>query len=208
VLSQERITITALHCLVGLLQLRQVEKEAKHDVKDRAGRRYHRLEQSVVWLLVVSCMLAALEVGKKAVSKQNAASSSSSSGLASSRGLLSSVAVQVDDGADSGSYELADSAGVQSDAADSAADDADAVAVLAVEGADAVVAVGSNKGWSAEQERTDAEQQQQDEAAAEDVESDADSIDTVEEGGFANASSSSSRPKRSWWRVWQRESGR
>jgi hypothetical protein len=35
------------------LQLRQVEKGAKHDVKDRAGRRYHRLEQSVVWLLVV-----------------------------------------------------------------------------------------------------------------------------------------------------------
>ncbi|WIA40071.1 hypothetical protein OEZ86_013487 [Tetradesmus obliquus] len=28
------------------VKLRQVEKEAKHDVKDRAGRRYYRLEQS------------------------------------------------------------------------------------------------------------------------------------------------------------------
>eukprot|EP00882_Tetradesmus_deserticola_P029604 GHRQ01033174.1.p2 GENE.GHRQ01033174.1~~GHRQ01033174.1.p2 ORF type:complete len:130 (+),score=70.44 GHRQ01033174.1:112-501(+) len=64
------------------VKLRQVEKEAKHDVKDRAGRRYHRLEQSVVWLLVVSCMLAALEVGKKAVRKRDAAPSSSSSSSA------------------------------------------------------------------------------------------------------------------------------
>eukprot|EP00879_Flechtneria_rotunda_P022455 GHRR01023706.1.p1 GENE.GHRR01023706.1~~GHRR01023706.1.p1 ORF type:complete len:308 (+),score=113.54 GHRR01023706.1:462-1385(+) len=49
------------------MKLRQVEKEAKYDVKDRAGRRYSKLEQSVVWLLVVSCALAALEVSKKAL---------------------------------------------------------------------------------------------------------------------------------------------
>jgi hypothetical protein len=44
-----------------------VEREAKHDVKNRAGRRYQKLEQSVVWLLVVSCLLAAFGVGKRAV---------------------------------------------------------------------------------------------------------------------------------------------
>jgi hypothetical protein len=92
--------------LLSCTQLRQVENEAKHDVKYRAGRRYHRLEQSVVWLLVVSCMLAALEVGKKAVQQQQQDAASSSS-----RGVASSVAVQVEDGVDGSSYELADGAG-------------------------------------------------------------------------------------------------
>lgn len=52
-------------------QLLQVEQEAKHDVKHGWGRRYHKLEQSVVLLLAVSCLLAVLEVSKKALSKSS-----------------------------------------------------------------------------------------------------------------------------------------
>lgn len=51
--------------LLCCLQLRQVETEAKHDVKARAGRRSRKLEQSLVWLLVVSCAVASVEVAKK-----------------------------------------------------------------------------------------------------------------------------------------------
>ncbi|KAF8062945.1 hypothetical protein HT031_003784 [Scenedesmus sp. PABB004] len=55
------------------IKLRQAEAEAKHDVKDRAGRSYARLEQCVVLLLLVSCALAALEVRKKKARKREAA---------------------------------------------------------------------------------------------------------------------------------------
>jgi hypothetical protein len=44
------------------VQLEQVEREAKFDVQARAGRRQGMLNQSIVWLLVVSCMLAVLNV--------------------------------------------------------------------------------------------------------------------------------------------------
>lgn len=47
---------------LACLQLEQVEREAKFDVQARAGRRQGMLNQSIVWLLVVSCMLAVLNV--------------------------------------------------------------------------------------------------------------------------------------------------
>jgi hypothetical protein len=61
-----------------LTQLNQVEKEAKHDVKDSVARRYHKLERSVVWLLVASCLLAAFDASKKVFLSKNSSSSSSS----------------------------------------------------------------------------------------------------------------------------------
>jgi hypothetical protein len=47
---------------IACLQLEQVEREAKFDVQARAGRRQGMLNQSIVWLLVVSCLVAAMEV--------------------------------------------------------------------------------------------------------------------------------------------------
>jgi hypothetical protein len=196
-----------------LLQLRQVEKEAKHDVKDRAGRRYHRLEQSVVWLLVVSCMLAALEVGKKAMSKQDAAAGASSS----SGRVLSSVAVQVDDGADSSSYQLvdiADAAGLQDDDAISDA----AVELVGLVG-DAAAADRVESDASAQQQQQQQQQQQDSLSPAEQQQEKVEGVEAADAGGgydddatgvdcdarsSSSSSSSSSRPNRSWWRVWKR----
>jgi hypothetical protein len=60
------------------VQLHQVEAEAKHDVKARAGRRSLLLEQGIILLLTISCMLVAMEVGLK-LSKLVAADSSDTS---------------------------------------------------------------------------------------------------------------------------------
>jgi hypothetical protein len=54
-----------------------VEAEAKHDVKARAGRRSLLLEQGIILLLTISCMLVAMEVGVK-LSKLVAADGSDS----------------------------------------------------------------------------------------------------------------------------------
>lgn len=79
-----------------MLQLHQVEQEAKHDVKDKEGRRYHRLEQSVVLLLVASCLLAALEVTKKALGRPTLHSrSTAKSHPSSSSSSIKGVAVDV-----------------------------------------------------------------------------------------------------------------
>lgn len=48
-----------------VLQLHQVEHEAKQDVKARAGRRSRKLDQGIILLLFVSCLLAAFEAGMK-----------------------------------------------------------------------------------------------------------------------------------------------
>lgn len=57
----------ALHSALPMscVQLHQVEAEAKHDVKARAGRRSLLLEQGIILLLTISCMLVAMEVGVK-----------------------------------------------------------------------------------------------------------------------------------------------
>lgn len=109
-----------------LLQLRQVEQQAKHDVKDRAGRSYRRLEQGVMWLLLASCLMAVLELSKKAVRaaageqhvrngrarddaiEQDCGSSSSSNEDIDDNGLLAAVQLldvssdSINDGADGG----------------------------------------------------------------------------------------------------------
>jgi hypothetical protein len=44
-----------------VLQLKSVEKEAKYDVKARASRRSWRQNQGIIFLLVVSCLVAFAE---------------------------------------------------------------------------------------------------------------------------------------------------
>lgn len=61
-----------LRCFCDL-QLQQVEKEAKHDVKQREGWKYQRLEQFVILLLVVSCMIAFLELSRELLSNSTSA---------------------------------------------------------------------------------------------------------------------------------------
>lgn len=62
----------------GCVQLHQVEAEAKHDVKARAGRRMLLLNQGIILLLAISCLLAALDNALK-ISGLSAAHSSGSS---------------------------------------------------------------------------------------------------------------------------------
>lgn len=72
-------------------QLHQIEAEAKFDVKARAGRRSRKLEQSIVWLLVASCMLAGIETLKKGsmfLSKYSASEEYSSSSTADGSGQV------------------------------------------------------------------------------------------------------------------------
>lgn len=87
------VTLSAGAAVVGVrAQLHQVEAEAKHDVKARAGRRMLLLNQGIILLLAISCLLAALDNALK-ISGLPAADSSSSavgSDLADAAGSSSS----------------------------------------------------------------------------------------------------------------------